>query len=67
MSFLDWVAGDKLSTILEGVTTLSAWSGGLSKRINVLERRMGAIELALTVKGVKIPPIKEEEESEEPK
>ena len=63
ISFFDFLFQNKTSRILAMVTRLMNWSFGLDSRISVIERRLGAIEMALTSKGISVPEQKDEQTS----
>lgn len=55
MGFLDMIAGSKMESILAGVVRLTSWATGMDTRISEIERRLGVIEMALTLSGRTIP------------
>jgi hypothetical protein len=62
-------SGSKASRILETVGLIARWMTGLDARLNVIERRLGAIEYTLTMQGITLPSasgrkVKEEDKTE---
>ena len=62
MSLLDFVLETKTAQILKMVKRLTDWSFGTDKRFGKIERRLGAIEMAMEAKGFKLQPIDESDE-----
>lgn len=62
MRFTDFIFSGKTTQILDAVMRITSWMSGLDKRLNVIERRLGAMEMALTMAGIKIQPVATPEE-----
>jgi len=53
----EWLFSSKTTRIFQMVMSMTSWMTGLDQRLNKIERRLGSIEMALTARGISIPPI----------
>jgi hypothetical protein len=63
MSIWDLLSSPKTQQIFDMVMRMTSWMTGLDERLNLIERRLGAMEMALTGKGIQVPPIDSQDKS----